>query len=90
MIDLIRYLVSKIVNKPEEIEIEESIENHNGRTYKIYSVKVNAEDVRLLIGKNGRTIQSIRNLIKVKAVKDNEFVDVKIKEDAPYVSTAEI
>ncbi len=83
MKDFIHYLVSKIVNFPEEIEIEETLDDSRGRSFKVYNIKVNPEDIRLLIGKEGKTIQSIRNVAKVKAVKDQEFIDVRITETNP-------
>lgn len=80
MKDLILYILTNIVRNPEKIEIEEKTENYNGRDRKLFLITVDKEDIPLVIGKKGKTIQSIRNIVKIKAVKDGEYVDVSIKE----------
>ena len=91
MTDLITYILSKIVNYPDEISIEEKIENYNNRDRKLFVITVNPLDIPMVIGKKGKTIQSIRNIIKIKAVKDGEYVDVSITEPAePIIATSDV
>lgn len=80
MKDLITYILNSIVNHPEEIQVEERSETYNGRERKVFQITVNNEDIPLVIGKKGKTIQSIRNIIKIKAVKNGEYVDVTVTE----------
>ena len=43
-------------------------------------LRVAQEDMGTVIGKNGRIIQSIREMAKTKAIKDKIKVDVVIEE----------
>ncbi|TXI35082.1 MAG: KH domain-containing protein [Niabella sp.] len=80
MKELIEYIVKRIVNNPDQVEIQESIEDSFGRATKVFYIQTHPDDIKIVIGKEGRTIQSIRNIVKIRAVKDKEFVDVKIRE----------
>lgn len=76
MKDFIEYLVKAIVTKPEDVLVQqESVEG----TY-IYTIKVNDEDMGLVIGKQGKTIRSIRDLTKAKAINDNVRIRVELSE----------
>jgi predicted RNA-binding protein YlqC (UPF0109 family) len=76
MKDTLQFLVTQIVDHPEEAVIEEVTEN--GRT--VLTIKVNAEDMGKIIGKQGRIIRSLRDLIKLIAAKNGTFVDVMVAE----------
>lgn len=74
MRDFIQFLVTSLVKNPENVEIEESGEGTNFK----YLVTVDPADMGLVIGKEGRTINSIRSLAKAKAVKEGIWVDVEL------------
>lgn len=75
MEDLVRYIVSNLTEK-EDVEI---IESQDGdRT--VYTVMADQEDMGLLIGKQGNTIRSIRNLVRVRATLDKTLVYLNIEE----------
>jgi uncharacterized protein len=76
MKDILHYLVSQIVTYPEDILIDERTEND--RT--TLTISVNKEDIGKIIGKQGRVIRSLRDLIKLVAAKNNAYVDVLIAE----------
>jgi len=76
MRDFIEYLVKQIVSKPEEVEVTETQEN-GVFTYK---VKVDSEDMGIVIGKEGKNIKSIRNLAKSKAIKDDVRINIELLE----------
>ncbi len=77
MKDFIKYLVEQIVKNPADVEINETVEE--GVT--TFVITVNPNDMGIIIGKEGRTIRSIRNLVKAKAIKDDVHVNVTIKDD---------
>ena len=79
MKEFIEYLVKKIVSQPEKVLVEES--NEGG----IYLEKINVspEDMGLIIGKEGRTIKSIRGLARAKAIIDNLRVNIEVAEQSP-------
>jgi hypothetical protein len=80
MKDFIEYLLKQIVSKPEEMKVEESIDPENN--FHSYRVTVAPDDMGFVIGKEGRTIKSLRNLTRAKAIKDGirmnlELIDVE-------------
>lgn len=76
MKQFLEYLVKSIVEKPKKIRIQES--KQEGFTE--YSIKVDPEDIKIVIGKNGRTIQAIRALAKTKAIKQGKRINLKLEE----------
>jgi len=78
------YILKNIVDHPDEVVVEVQ-KDENART--ILVIHVNTEDIGKIIGKQGRIIHAIRDVIKLIAAKHNEYVDVTIHEDAPVVDT---
>jgi len=70
-------LVKAIVKKPEEVFISQ--QEVDG--VQVYTINVNTDDMGLIIGKQGRTIRSIRDLAKAKAIKDNVRIRIELHED---------
>ncbi len=68
MKDFIEYLVKQIVTKPEEVQVYLLTTEYGDE----YHISVNKDDMGLLIGKEGKTIKSIRAIAKAKAIKDIE------------------
>lgn len=73
---LIDYILTKLVDHPDEASasVEESGENIN------VSIKVNSEDAGRIIGKQGRTINSIRSLAKLLAIKNKKKLNLRLAE----------
>ena len=67
MKDLVTYIVKAIVEKPDEVSIEESV-LADGKI--ILTIHTAPSDVGLVIGKMGKTINAIRSLVKIKAIKE--------------------
>lgn len=77
MKETLEYILRNIVDHPEEVSVEEHEEA--GKT--ILTVRVNKEDMGKVIGKQGRIIRAVRDLIKLIATKHNVFVDVVLAEE---------
>lgn len=75
MKDFLIYLVSLLVDHPEEITIEE---RPFGETMMQYIVKSNPEDTGKIIGREGKIIQAIRNVSRMLAVKEGKQVRIEI------------
>lgn len=78
MKEFIEYLLKQIVSKPESIEVQES---NTGDIFQ-YLIKVDPSEMGLVIGKEGRTIRSLRALAKAKAIKDNVRINLELVDDA--------
>jgi len=77
MKEFIDFLVTSLVKNPQSVAVEEIQEGSNYR----YTVAVNPADMGLIIGKEGRTINSIRSLAKAKAVKEGVWVDIQLLDN---------
>ena len=84
MLDLVKYLVSTIVDKPEAVEVTDSVDETNTH---LINITVDPEDMGKVIGKGGKIINAIRELAKVKAIKQGARVRVvlqdQLKTDPP-------
>jgi len=76
MKEFLEFLIKQITSKPEEVEITE---NREDDTF-IYHIKVSEDDMGIVIGKEGKTIKSLRNLAKAKAIRDNVRIQVLLDE----------
>jgi hypothetical protein len=75
MKDFLKYLLSLIVNYPDEVGIEENQASENSF---VYLIKANQEDIGKIIGKQGKIIAAIRNVAKVLAIKENKQIRIEI------------
>ena len=76
MKDLLNYIVTSIVTKPEEVAIDEENDNGNVNLY----LTVNPDDMGIVIGKGGQTIRSIRKLLTVRAIAENVRVNLQLND----------
>ncbi len=76
MEEFLKYLIPQLVDQPDLVEISQKKENNT--VY--FTVKVGKEDIGKLIGKEGKVINSIRNLLKILAVKAKVKVILQIAE----------
>ena len=68
MIKLLKHIVEKLVDKVEEVRINELA----GDATIVLEVKVSKCDVGKVIGKSGRTAEAIRTVINCAAAKENK------------------
>jgi predicted RNA-binding protein YlqC (UPF0109 family) len=66
MKNLLEFLLIHLVQHPEDVNIDES----EGERETVYTIHVHADDMGRIIGKNGSIIQAIRNIAKVRAIKE--------------------
>jgi len=67
-------LIKLVVDKPDSVEIDEEVE---GST-RTFFIRVDADDVGKVIGKNGRVISAMRAVVSAVAAKQREKAYVKI------------
>ena len=80
MEELLYFIVTRIVTKPDEVSI--SREEENDSTVRFH-ITVHSDDAGLVIGKGGKVINSIRNLIKIQAIKQNKRVYLDLTNEKP-------
>ena len=74
MKQLLEFWIQSIVNYPQEVTIREEM----GSDAANLTIKANPEDIKVIIGRNGRTIKAIRNLLWVIAAKQGKKVNIAI------------
>ena len=76
MNELIEYIAKSLVDTPDEVKV--TAEEERGRT--IVRLQVAEADYGKVIGKGGRIAQSMRALLKVSAVRRDEYASLEIGE----------
>lgn len=80
MKDTLIFLLQKIVEHPEDVVVDE--QNDADKT--VLTIHANQEDLGKIIGKSGRIIKALRDIIKLMATKEHAYVDVILAEsDVP-------
>ena len=74
MKDLVTYLVESLVDDPGAVRVREAAEERGG----VVEIQVAPADRGRLIGKEGRTIRSIRALVLAAGSRDGRRVAVEI------------
>lgn len=73
---LLKFIIENIVEKPKEIKIKEE-ENNNEV---VLTLKVASEDMGKIIGKKGKIIRAVRQLLRIKAFKLGKRVNLVLEE----------
>ncbi len=74
--DLLEYIVKNLVQNPDQVSIEEI----DADSKKVLKMKVSKEDMGRIIGKEGRIIRAIREIILSYGMKDKVRVSVEVEE----------
>ena len=74
--DFVEYVVKQIVNHPEDVKVDRKIDEMGV----LITLDVNAEDMGMIIGREGATAKALRTLLRVIGAKNNARVNLKINE----------
>lgn len=80
MKELLEHIIKAIVNNPGDVSIEEK-ESVDFPGLTILTIDVNETDKGVVIGRKGRTINSIRDIITISAIRNDKRVKVLLKDD---------
>lgn len=78
MKDLLNYIATSLVTKPDSVSISEETTDGNINL----TLAVDPDDMGIIIGKNGQTIRAIRKLLTVRAIAENVRVNLQLTEPA--------
>ena len=76
MKDTLNFIVTSIVEKPDAVSIAE--EEKDGVLN--FVITVDKDDMGRIIGKQGKVIKSIRNVMKIPAIKGNKKIYISLSE----------
>lgn len=74
--EFLEYVIKSLVDHPEDVKIERKVDEMGV----LLSLKVNAEDMGQIIGKQGATIRAIRDLVRIVGLKNHARVNLKLEE----------
>ena len=74
MKDLLTYIVQSLVDHPDEVSVTERVAN--GET--VFEVRVAANDMGKVIGRQGRIVKQIRVLMRAVAQRQGKKISVDI------------
>lgn len=86
MRELLEYLVKALVTNPEAVEVFKET-NELGEV--VLKLKVAEEDMGRVIGKQGKIIKALRQVVRVAAVKENQRVQVELMETSGGPSSSQ-
>lgn len=72
----LEFLVKSIVDHPDEVKVDRKVDEMGV----LLSIKVNAQDMGVVVGRQGATAQSIRSLLRIVGVKNNARINLRIEE----------
>ncbi|GGH58607.1 RNA-binding protein [Rothia aerolata] len=70
--DALEHLVRGIVSNPDDVQVR----SRSGRRGETLEVRVNPDDLGRVIGRSGRTANSIRTVVDALGIDDHVRVDV--------------
>ena len=76
MKEFLEYLLKKLTDHPDKIVIEEDLVG----SQTTFTLKIDKDDMGKVIGKEGKIIGALRNLVKVLAIKEGKQVRVELLE----------
>lgn len=77
MKNLLEFLLIHLVDNPDAVSIDTSLDGDT----EIFTLHVAPEDMGKVIGKQGKVINSIRTLARVRAVKEGKHISVVLADE---------
>ena len=76
MKELLEIIAKGLVENPDKVSV--TVDEPNERGIIVYHLHVDESDMGRVIGKQGRIAKAIRTVVKARAVKDGEKVQIDI------------
>lgn len=74
--DFLEFLVKAIVDHPDDVKVERRVDEMGV----LLSLKVHAQDMGQVVGRQGATAKAIRSLLRIVGIKNDARVNLKIEE----------
>lgn len=74
--EFVEYVVKMLVDKPEDVKVERKIDEMGV----LITLDVHADDMGMVIGREGMTAKALRTLLRVIGARNNARVNLKINE----------
>jgi hypothetical protein len=74
--EFLENIVKALVTHPEDVKVDRNVDEMGV----LLSLRINAEDMGRIIGRQGSTARSIRGLLRIVGLNNNARVNLKIEE----------
>ena len=74
--ELLDYIVRSLVDNPNDVTVERRVDEMGV----LLTLKVNAQDMGQIVGRQGSTARAIRTLVRIAGLKAHARVNLKIEE----------
>ncbi len=74
--EFLEYVVKALVDHPDDVKVDRKVDEMGV----LLSLKVHAQDMGQVVGRQGATAKAIRSLLRIVGVKNNARVNLKIEE----------
>jgi len=74
--EFLEYIIKALVDNPNDVKVDRKVDEMGV----LLSLKVNAADMGMIIGREGATARSIRSLVRIVGLKNHARVNLKIEE----------
>ncbi|MCK4354813.1 KH domain-containing protein [Candidatus Parcubacteria bacterium] len=74
--DFLEFVVKALVDHPDDVKVDRKVDEMGV----LLSLRIHSEDMGQIIGKEGSTARSIRNLVRIIGLKNHARVNLKIEE----------
>ncbi|MCD6085911.1 KH domain-containing protein [bacterium] len=74
--EFLENILKSLTNHPEDVKVEKKVDEMGV----LLVIKVNQEDLGVVIGRRGNTIQAIRTLVKIIGLKNRARVNIKLEQ----------
>ncbi|MEM4648111.1 MAG: KH domain-containing protein [Candidatus Pacearchaeota archaeon] len=78
-IEILETIVKNLVNNPDDVKITRSLDELGV----LLKIKVNPQDMGLLIGRKGEMIKAIKTIMKAIGIKNHARLNIKVEEPEP-------
>ncbi|MBP7768383.1 KH domain-containing protein [Candidatus Woesebacteria bacterium] len=83
MKNLLEFIIIHLVEHPEDVVIDEAVDEQGA----VFTITVHPEDVGRIIGKGGSVIHSIRNISRIRAIKEGIRAKIVVADSQPAAVT---
>ncbi len=83
MKNLLEFIIIHLVEHPEDVVIDEAVDEQGA----VFTITVHPEDVGRIIGKGGSVIHSIRNISRIRAIKEGIRAKIVVAGSQPAAVT---
>lgn len=74
---LLEFIIKSIVDNPKDVKVSET-KDQSGIL--LLNLKVNQDDMGKVIGREGNIIKAVRNILRIKAIKENIHFSLELTE----------